>query len=128
MNLCCYAYRKLSINIATMGISHHNVLTCPEALQKMLDLDKDVTFILMDIASVTEEDLKNFMNIFKDKKWYSLIITNKDNNYVNNLLSTHPELNTIDIDADGRYDKKHLNDYGTVLYLEELIRRKVLIK
>ena len=126
MNLCCYAYRKLGINMATLGISHHNVLKCQEALERALMLDQNVKFILMDVNNVLEEELTNFKEMFRDRKLYSLVIANKCKESVTNLLAAHPEIDTIDIDADGRYDQTHLNDYGTVLYMNELLRKGIL--
>lgn len=127
MNICCYTYRKLGIHIATVGISHHNTITCPEVLDKLLKLDNNIQLILMDLLNVNADDLRKFKEQFKDKPLHYLVINSKCKAIVVKLLEDNRDIDRIDISADGHYDRTHLNDYGTVLYLDELDKKKIIV-
>ena len=126
MNLCCYLYRKLGINVATVGISHHNTITCPEVLEKLLLLPQETKFIVMDLINLTAEDLDNFRQLFTDRHLHFLVVNCRCKYEVVNLLTNNKDIEVIDINADGHYDRIHLNDYGTVLYCEALQNKKLL--
>ena len=122
-NICCYAYRKLNINIATLGISWTSSLTCRELLDKLKNIDTKI--IVMDLYHVDEESFKQFVKEFPNA-YYPIInsICRQDVMY---LCKKFPNvIDEIHIDGNCRYDQVHLNNCGSQKYLEELESRGIL--
>lgn len=126
MNICCYAYRKLNINIATVGISTYHTLNCKELLKKLLDMNDSIKLIMMDVYHIDNEILNNFKNDFKNKLLYFPVINSICREDVKTICNNDKTLDVIHIDGNGRYDEVHLNDYGTAIYLEKLIKKGIL--
>ena len=122
-NICCCAYRKFNVNIATVGISWKSSLTCPELLNKLKDMS--VKIAVMDLHHVDEQAFVNFNKQFP-KAYYPVI----DNYFRQDVIELCNKFNKIidpvHINGDGRYDQVHLNSYGSQMYIEELQNRNII--
>ncbi len=124
-NICCYIYRTLGINTATVGISTYHSFHCPELLAKLKTLNPKTKLIVMDLYHATPEQLIAFKKQFTTNTYY-LIINSICRQDVIQLLNKFKWLDSIHIDGNGRFDEVHLNAYGTTVYVNELIRKGIL--
>lgn len=124
-NLCCYLYRKLGINTATLGISTYHSFHCPELLEQLKSLVPNTKIIVMDLYHVKREELLKFKDEFKQNVYY-LIINSICRQDVINLINEFKWLDVIHIDGNGRFDEVHLNAYGTTIYANALIEKGIL--
>ena len=122
-NICCCAYRKYNVNIATVGISWKSSLTCLELLEKLKMMP--VKIVVMDLHHVDDISFNNFVKMFP-KAYYPVI----ENYFRQDVLDLCDKYNKIiepvHINGDGRYDQVHLNSYGSQIYIEELQKRNII--
>lgn len=124
-NLCCYLYRKLGINTATLGISTYHSFQCPELLTKLKALPADTKIIVMDLYHVKPEELIKFKKEFT-KNVYYVIINSICRQDVIDFIKNNKWLDVVHIDGNGRFDEVHLNAYGTTVYADALIKKGIL--